>query len=138
MTGRAKWDAWKAAGQTYGDGGQDAEDRYLELAKSMGWIEGVKPVEPEKKLATNEGDAKVDVEDEDGDGENIWDDDDETIDGGGGMGNSVSAMPAPSPTQEELSTLHGLAIWNKPDALESFFLERPDVNINELDEFVRC
>ncbi|KAH9947140.1 ankyrin [Amylocystis lapponica] len=39
MTGRAKWDAWSATGQTYADRGADAEKRYLTIARDLGWEE---------------------------------------------------------------------------------------------------
>ncbi|KAE9408193.1 ankyrin [Gymnopus androsaceus JB14] len=39
MTGRAKWDAWDAAGKRYTDGAE-AEGRYLEIARDLGWQPG--------------------------------------------------------------------------------------------------
>ncbi|KAI0375287.1 ankyrin [Pilatotrama ljubarskyi] len=42
FTGRAKWEAWRSAGETYKDRPADAESRYLEIAHSLGWTEGDK------------------------------------------------------------------------------------------------
>ncbi|EEB98432.1 hypothetical protein MPER_02059, partial [Moniliophthora perniciosa FA553] len=40
LTGRAKWDAWNTAGLKFKDGAE-AEKRYLQIARDLGWKEGV-------------------------------------------------------------------------------------------------
>ncbi|KAH9044808.1 ankyrin [Lactarius pseudohatsudake] len=60
IAGRAKWDAWALAAQTFEGRPSEAEHRYVEIARSLGWKEG--------------SSAAVDDETEDGGG------------GGGGIG----------------------------------------------------
>jgi acyl-CoA-binding protein len=123
FTGRAKWDAWTAAGNTYSTKA-DAESRYLEIAQSLGWSEGV--VLPETTTASQS--------------ENIWDSDDDvkepTKRSGetGGFGSSVSSMARPE--DESDASLHGLAISNDLQGLVSLLQEDPDVNLDARDDFV--
>ncbi|KAJ7932493.1 ankyrin repeat-containing domain protein [Mycena leptocephala] len=122
FTGRAKWDAWTAAGNTYSTKA-DAEIRYLEIAQSLGWTEGV--VLPETTTASQS--------------ENIWDSDDDvkepTKRSGetGGFGSSVSSMARPE--DESDASLHGLAISNDLQGLVSLLQEDPDVNLDARDDF---
>ncbi|KAJ7630840.1 ankyrin repeat-containing domain protein [Roridomyces roridus] len=53
FTGRAKWDAWAAAGNKYTDKSA-AQARYLEIAQSLGWTEG-KAVESTSENKSNGG-----------------------------------------------------------------------------------
>ncbi|GAW06073.1 acyl- binding protein [Lentinula edodes] len=94
MAGRAKWDAWNATGKQYTNG-TDAENRYLEIAHSLGWKPGAS-ISPQPSETTND---------------DLWDSDSDSSknrEGGGGMGISVSSMSAPETDSD--NTLHGLAI----------------------------
>ncbi|KAH7928532.1 hypothetical protein BV22DRAFT_1192780, partial [Leucogyrophana mollusca] len=127
MTGRAKWDAWSSASKTYEDRGSDAEKRYLDIARELGWAEG----------AASQQD-KSDEHKQPGSSEDIWDSDDSNSrsgGGGGGMGNSVSSMAPPPAEPGDSNTLHGLAIGGDAGKLSEFMKTHPEVDINELDEF---
>ncbi|KAJ4486018.1 ankyrin repeat-containing domain protein [Lentinula aciculospora] len=119
MTGRAKWDSWSAAGKQY-TSSVDAENRYLEIARDLGWQPGA-PAPPENKTT----------------GDDIWDlDSDSSKDGGGGgggMGVSVSSIAAPEIQTD--NTLHGLAITGDLNKLETLVSLDSEVDINALDEF---
>ncbi|TFK41261.1 hypothetical protein BDQ12DRAFT_432381 [Crucibulum laeve] len=119
MTGRAKWDAWSAADKKY-EKEQDAEIRYLEIARSLGWTEGTAPT------------AKPQTQEEE---EIDWDDGvpAKSGTGGGGMGLSVSSM-APPKTEIDKS-IHGLAVSNDVPGLTTLLELSPDTDLNALDEF---
>ncbi|KAJ6621641.1 acyl CoA binding protein-domain-containing protein [Mycena sp. CBHHK59/15] len=119
FTGRAKWDAWSSAGSTYSSK-VDAESRYLEIARSLGWTEGI--------VATDA------AEDED-----IWDSDDDHTpatrsgDGGGGFGTSVSAMARPE--AENDTSIHGLAVSGNLPGLVELLHKDPNTDLNARDAF---
>ncbi|KIK70886.1 hypothetical protein GYMLUDRAFT_32961 [Collybiopsis luxurians FD-317 M1] len=120
MTGRAKWDAWDAAGKRY-HSVAEAENRYLEIARDLGWQPGLT------------GSPKNENEAED---EDIWDDSDSVKShggGGGGLGVSVSSMAAPETETDD--SLHGLAIAGDVQKLENLISLHPEINLNALDEF---
>jgi len=122
-TARAKWDAWSAAGKKY-EKGSDAESRYVEIARTLGWTEGAPESRPVVDTAA----------------EDIWDDDsDEGASGSrrggsGGMGLSVSTIPVPPKVDDR--TIHGLAVSNDFDGLTALLAQHPETDLNELDEFV--
>ncbi|RDB29264.1 Acyl-CoA-binding domain-containing protein 2 [Hypsizygus marmoreus] len=122
MTGRAKWDAWSTAGKTHGSA-DDAEARYLEIARSLGWTEEFaehQPI-PEQELS---------------DTDDIWDDDRHSSKAGGssgGMGGAVSAIPPPIEETDE--SLHGFAVSNDLSGLSLLLEEQSEVDIDVLDEF---
>jgi hypothetical protein len=123
MTGRAKWDAWKSTQETY-DGGEKAEDRYLDIARSLGWVEDAMP--SNEKFPSSRGS-----------GAGIWDDDSTVPQRSGNqMGKSVSAM-VPPPEATDKSTMHDLSVSDDAAGLTSFLLEHPATDINERDQFVR-
>jgi len=110
MTGRAKWDAWNSAGQKYPNGAE-VEQRYLEIARDLGWSPGVAV-------------QNSDITDEENEIQG---------DGIGGMGNTVSVM---SIDPDELDhTVHGLAIADNVTELKEM-LNKPDIDVNTKDEFV--
>ncbi|KAJ7900246.1 ankyrin repeat-containing domain protein [Mycena olivaceomarginata] len=119
FAGRAKFDAWTTAGNTYTTKA-DAESRYLEIARSLGWTEGASLPE------TTES-------------EDIWDSDDDaarpTKNSGesGGFGTSVSAMARPEDQSDD--SLHGLAVSNDLQRLVSLLQKEPGINLNAKDEF---
>ncbi|KAJ7783686.1 ankyrin repeat-containing domain protein [Mycena maculata] len=125
FTGRAKWDAWAAAGNAYKTKA-DAEERYLEIARSLGWSEGAVLAQP----------PRVETEAEEHD---IWDSDDDenkpTKSSGdsGGFGNSVSAMARGE--DEHDTSIHGLAVSNDLQGLGSLLQKDSSVDVNARDDF---
>ncbi|KAG2154745.1 ankyrin [Suillus clintonianus] len=117
MTGRAKWDAWKAASDGYENNSHAAAQRYLVIAQELGWKPGSTPSSAPGKRSEDGG------ADAGGGG------------GGGGMGTSVSSLAKPGPDLGEAQTLHGLAIAGDAKKLMAFLLVNPAVDINARDEF---
>ena len=123
MTGRAKWDAWNASWQSYGHQSA-AESRYLDIAKSLGWVQGsIKETSGGSSDRANEA--------------GIWEDGSSTGSNSGGMGNSVSFMARPPSEECDTSTIHGLAVAGDAAGLTLFLQDHPEADINEKDEFVR-
>lgn len=121
MTGRAKWDAWKTVGTTYSQK-EDAEIRYIEIAKTLGWTEDSQVVHDSKSERPAE--------------ENMWDEGATRSDSGGagGLGVAVSAMARPAEVKEE--TVHGAAISNDTSGLSILLENHAEIDLNSLDEFV--
>jgi len=123
MTGRAKWDAWTAAGKQYQDP-QDAEKRYLEIAQTLGWTTETQ-VQNVPSSSTGQG---------------SWDDNDDSDtpeasnSSEGGMGLSVSVMMPPSPSAIDTS-IHGLALSNDVSGLTTLLERCPETNLDAVDEF---
>ncbi|KAG2159756.1 uncharacterized protein EDB93DRAFT_1074003 [Suillus bovinus] len=127
MTGRAKWDAWKAASDTYENNSHAAEQRYRAIAQELGWKPGSSPsVAPEK--LSEDGGANAVIRNQSAGSESSGG-------GGGGMGTSVSLLVDPGPDLGEAQTLHGLAIAGDAKKLMAFLLANPTVDINARDEF---
>ena len=128
MTGRAKWDAWAAAGQTYGTEVHGAEQRYLSIARELGWTFSA-AVEITPEVLTEDG-----FQGSDGD---IWDKNDiSSNQGGGGMSTGVSAFAPPEVDEHDANTPHGMAVSNNAEGLKSYLAAHPEVDLNELDEHV--
>lgn len=129
FTGKAKWDAWNAAGETYKERPADAEARYLEIARSLEWTEG-KPAELELvRHATGDEDEE----------EDIWDTDADTPKqkgGDGGIGRVMSTMIMDGEDEESTSAVSKLAISGDAEALGEYLQEHPEVDINTPDENV--
>ncbi|THH33519.1 hypothetical protein EUX98_g660 [Antrodiella citrinella] len=126
ITGRAKWDAWKQTETTYGERDEEAEERYLQLARELGWVEGTQLNDAQKS-----SDAKPSEDDED-----IWDNE-ETSEGssGGGLGNHVSTMAAADAEDREAETLHGFAMTGDVEGLRAILQLQPTTDLNEVDEY---
>ncbi|KAH9175454.1 ankyrin [Lactarius sanguifluus] len=113
IAGRAKWDAWALAAQTFEGRPSEAEHRYLEIARSLGWKEG----------SSAAGDDETEGGQEDGGGG-----------GGSGMGISVSVMSPP--TLDDLSGLHGHAMRDDVAAVSAFLSSNEGgADINVRDEY---
>jgi len=124
MTGRAKWDAWRSAGNAFAQS-EDAEHRYLELARNLGWAEDT--------VAVQEPKDKITLSDTWEEGDNLGSFNSPGA-GSGGMGGAVSAMlPL---VQEPDESIHGFAISNNASALSTLLKDDPATDVNELDEFV--
>ncbi|KAI1793838.1 ankyrin [Ganoderma leucocontextum] len=138
FAGKAKWDAWNTAGQTYKGRPTDAEARYLEIARSLGWVEGkaAEPAQPPKKA---EGEHGKGGKDEDEDEDDIWDKDEDIQarkrrgDGSGGAMGPVSSTMA-APDEENSSALSNLAIAGDARGLVAYLETNPDADVNALDE----
>jgi len=118
FTGKAKWDSWKEVGTRYStqsDPDGAAQAQYLEIAKSLGWKPGV----------TAEGGSLG--HDTDGERES-------TKGGVTGMGVFVSTMSAPK--DDDLGTIHGLAIAGDAQKLEKMLIIEPSLDLNRKDEYV--
>ena len=134
FAGRAKWDAWSSVGKAYVNQPTEAEQRYLDIAKELGWKEGAGEVAKAENTQKSQSEAK-------GDDEDIWDDSDEEIPsskksgGGGGLGTAVSTMAEASRTDVEES-LHGLARTGEVKGFKSFLSSHPHTDVNARDENV--
>lgn len=126
MTGRAKWDAWKAASDTYENNSHTAAQRYQAIAQELGWKPGSTPSSAPGK-GSEDGGADAGVRNDSAGSESSG--------GGGGMGTSVSLLVNPGLDLGEAQTLHGLAIAGDAEKLMAFLLVNPAVDINARDEF---
>jgi len=120
MTGRAKWDAWISVGKKY-TSLEEASDRYIDIAKSLGWSEENNTQHPETQSRL----VGSDLPDSNGQigGSN----------GHGGMGVSVSTMAVLDEKADE--NIHGFAVSDNVKALAELFASQPDVDVNALDAF---
>ena len=116
LTGRAKWDAWMQAAQTYEGRPSEAEHRYLDIARSLGWTEGSSAVTS----------APVDEETEEG----------QDGGGGGGAGMGISVSVISPPTLSDSSDLHGYAMRDDVAALSAFLSANEGTDIDVRDEYV--
>jgi Ankyrin repeat len=124
MAGRAKWDAWSSAGRAFHQR-EDAERRYLEIARNLGWTEDEVIQESKDEVAISDS----------------WEEDGAKSSSNPGarsrgMGGAVSAMLPP--VQELEQGIHGFAISNDAAALSNTLEANPAANVDEPDEFVGC
>jgi len=111
ISGRAKWDAWKSAAETYEGRPSEAEHRYLEAAKNLGWKEGVPAA--------------------------VTDETEERVEGGSGsgMGASVSVISSPQLDEETATGLHAYAIRDDVAAMSAFLQAGEGLDIDARDEY---
>ena len=114
MTARAKWDAWTSAGKKYTQP-KDAQERYLQLAKGLGWSEETVvlselSIEDDGRPSSQAGPVS------------------------GGMGGAVSTMA--SAREEPDRTIHGLAVSDDVSGLTRLLEMQPETDIDGRDEFV--
>lgn len=126
MTGRAKWDAWSSLGDKRGftDPAQ-AEARYLELCKELGWV-------PDAAVSIH-----VAQTEEEEDREIDWDAPDEPSSraaGTSGMANAVSVLQQEEEEPLDLNTLHGVVLAGDLERLRA--MEMGEIDLNALDEYV--
>jgi len=117
FTGRAKWESWQEVGIRYSsrsDPDGSAQARYLEIAKSLGWKPG----------ATAGGDSLG--HDTDGERES-------TKGFVTGTGVFVSTMSAPK--DDDLDTVHGLAIAGDTQRLEKLLTAGTSLDLNQKDQY---
>ncbi|KAI0778463.1 ankyrin [Trametes elegans] len=130
FAGKAKWDAWRSAGETYKDRPAEAESRYLEIARTLGWSEG-----RGKEAETS---ALVPAKTDGGSGnaeEDIWDSEAETARRKGER-NDIGRVTSTLATGDEgsSSALSNLAISGDAQGVLTYLEEHPDVDVNALDE----
>jgi len=120
MTGRAKWDAWMLAAQTYEGRPSEAEHRYLDIARSLGWKEG----SPAAASAADD-ETEEELEERGGGG------------GGSGMGISVSVISPPIFDEAgDSAGLHGYAMRDDVAAISAFLGANEAADIDVRDEYV--
>ena len=136
-TDRAKWDAWKSKGQEWKGKEAEAEARYIDIARSLGWtpeIEASPPTEQKKRVKDSEASAEELLERDS--------DDEEGGSGGGvgGMGNYVSTLQKAGDEEGDDQTensLHGLSVNGDVKKLQVLLESNSTtINVNELDEYV--
>jgi hypothetical protein len=112
MSGRAKWDAWKSAAETYEGHPSEAEHRYMDVARNLGWKEGVPAA--------------------------VTDETEERVEGGSGsgMGVSVSVISSPQLDEEAATGLHAYAIRDDVAAMSAFLQAGEGLDIDARDEYV--
>ena len=125
MSGRAKWDAWSSLGDKHRfTAASQAEARYLELCKELGWV-------PD---AANMYISQTRKEEE---GEIDWDSPDDPNPrpvGVVGMANSVSVLQQEEEEPLDLNTLHGVVLAGDLERLKA--MEKGQIDLNALDEYV--
>jgi len=131
MAGRAKWDAWEKLGKTLpegeGDGRAEAEAKYLEIARGLGWVEHADSSEVSGKGKGKEKEfASGDPEESGGGGGGG---------GGSGMGVSVSVMARAEEEEQDDDTIHGIVLSNDTTRLQSFLKAHSSQVVDEKDEY---
>jgi acyl-CoA-binding protein len=119
ISGHTKWDAWKLASETYEGRPSEAERRYLDIARDLGWKEEGAPAAVTGETAVAE----------------------ERVGGGSGMGVSVSVMSSPPEEDEDegASGLHAYAMRDDVAAMSAFLQaggEEGGLDIDARDEYV--
>ena len=136
-TDRAKWDAWKSKGQEWKGKEAEAEARYIDIARSLGWT-------PEIGASPSTGQNKK-VKDSEASAEELLERDSDDEEGGsgggvGGMGNYVSTLQKASDEEDDDQTensLHGLSVNGDVKKLQVLLESNSTtIDLNELDEYV--
>ncbi|KAI0331990.1 ankyrin [Cubamyces sp. BRFM 1775] len=128
FTGRAKWDAWHSAGETYKDRPADAENRYLEIARGLGWSEGQK-VDVQRQSTDSEESAESE--------EGIWATEEELAQRRSeksAMGRVMSTMTSEPEGADETGTLWTSALSGDVQGVVSFMEKDAGVDVNARDE----
>ena len=134
MTGRAKWDAWNNTANKYSSPGH-AESRYVEIAKSLGWTEGLSIEEQQAKEEEEKEEVNLDALDDEPESKGTGSSASSSRPGSRGLGLTVSRAQLPETVEDR--SMHGLAIDNDVGGLVSLLKESPNVDLNARDEFVR-
>lgn len=121
FAGRAKWDSWNTIGGQYADRAPAAEQRYLAIAKELGWHER----KPGQEESSQTPDAAEPGEKR-GSGS------------AAGMGVHVSTVTFEEDQGREEGSLHGLAISGDIQGVKNYIQKHPDTDLNAKDEHVRA
>ena len=97
----------------------EAEQRYLAIAKELGWKEGgseqqLSGIAEDSEQASSNGKSAPE-----------------------GLGNYVSTVAFEGGEQREAGSLHELALSGKVDTLEAYLRAHPGVDLDAKDEYVR-
>lgn len=128
IQGRAKWDAWDAVGKKYSNP-DDVEHRYIEIAESLGWTEGVS-TEPRQ---SQEEEIDLDALDDEPEGTGKGKEKSSGVPEVG-LGHAVSKVQMLLDSMQDLS-IHGLALENDVAGLSALLKKNPNVDLNVCDEF---
>jgi hypothetical protein len=124
MTGRAKWDAWDRIGKSEVATAKEAEEKYIQTVRDLGWNEK----EPLGSGSNLKDDAGTEERGEISGGG-----------GGGGMGAGVSTMMAGADDMtDDEGTIHGTALSGDVAKLKLILDAAPGgkVDLDVLDEYV--
>lgn len=125
MTGRAKWDAWASLADKHEfTAAAQAEARYLELCKELGWVPNAAPIYIAQPEEEGEGDIDWDAPDGPTAGPA----------GAGGMANAVSVLQQEQEEPLDLNTLHGVVLAGDLERLKA--MEGGEIDLNALDQYV--
>ncbi|EIN14147.1 ankyrin [Punctularia strigosozonata HHB-11173 SS5] len=127
FAGRAKWDSWKETGAKYASE-SDVEQRYIDLARQLGWIDGT-------PLTHGEGSEESEEEEEPSAEELLARESDSEENVASDMGKVMSTIvSSEEEASPDLHSLHGLALNGDQGLLEEYLHANPDINVNERDE----
>jgi len=121
LTGKAKWDAWNDVSKRFanGSGPEEAEKRYITIARSLGWREGAAMTQkPDSDNSEAEGQLK---------GVGSGD--------GGGMGIAVSKISPPEDDEDDKDSIHAAAISGNVSKLTSLLKKNFHINVNQRDDY---
>jgi acyl-CoA-binding protein len=133
ITGKAKWSAWAEAGKKY-QRPEDAEARYIAIAKELGWDDSVT-----QDTAKETGRTSTSTGGEEGE-ESIWDEDPEPRRAGAGQGlgvgvSSISRSEDAGSGAGE-SGLHTVILDGDVSKVKELIERNPSLDLNVADEYV--
>lgn len=126
ITGRAKWDSWKSTGNKHAGREAEAQERYVSIAASCGWVQGETVNEACAQELKKEPSAEELLS-----RETPKRNSDEA-----GTGAVVSTVSMEDEGIDDEETLHGLAIVGDPTKMKQFLKDNSDANLNVVDEYV--
>lgn len=139
FAGKAKWDAWSNTGKRYKTS-QEAQDRYIEIATSLGWQETVAKEATTTEESTLAATTSSATRQSSGGGvstdeEDIWDKDEGPKRSGGGLGVAVSALSKPLDPGRLDTSLHDVVLKGDAGRLRTMLELDPTINLDEVDEY---
>ncbi|TFL06716.1 ankyrin repeat-containing domain protein [Pterulicium gracile] len=127
--GKPKWEAWNNAGKTCEGSQEIAEQRYLALARQLGWSPSAQPPSTPKRNADTSANQQSQNDDDD-----IWDREDDKGKRAGGGGFSVSVSSVTAPPMADGEGVHALAVSGNVESLRDL-LSKDASDINSVDEY---
>lgn len=109
----------------WADRSEEAEEKYKDIARSLGWTPGVEqemPVHDTRELTVEEL--------------LLQEYNESSNEGDGGMANSVSIMAQPDEDINEEPTVHSYVVSGDLSGLQDLISTNPSVDLNALDQFV--
>ncbi|KAH6917468.1 ankyrin repeat-containing domain protein [Coprinopsis sp. MPI-PUGE-AT-0042] len=141
IAGKAKWSAWAEAGKKY-QRPEDAEARYITIAKELGWNESqVDSIPQGTSSATKDtGRTSTSTTGEEGE-ESIWDENPEPRRAGAGQGLGVGVSSI-SRSEDDTTTggggessLHSVILDGDVTKVKELIERNPGLNLNAADEY---